>query len=184
MSVSEEKTPLKKLLSGSGSAGPSSRTTSPGFMRALGTPGRTSGSGTPGTPGSTKPPFKHLLSNSLRTQVRSPGFSSRVSNMMQMRENHPDYVRPRPVISGLSSDLQASTSFLTPPRKAATFNRSPAVVSPANGIRRRVSGLPGMATNSIFFLFPFCENSLICRQINDPSSGKHYSLPSSKGFLS
>ena len=163
MSVSEEKTPLKKLLSGPGSAGPSSRTTSPGFMRALGTPGRTSGSGTPGTPGSTKPPFKHLLSNSLRTQVRSPGFSSRVSNMMQMRENHPDYVRPRPVISGLSSDLQASTSFLTPPRKAATFNRSPAVVSPANGIRRRVSGLPalspttGLATNSIFLCFLFVK---------------------------
>ena len=27
-----------------------------------------------------------------------------------------------------------------------------------------------------FFMFPFCEKSLICRQINNPSSGKHYSL--------
>ena len=38
---------------------------------------------------------------------------------------------------------------------------------------------PGLATNSIFFWFLFCEKSLICLegQINDSSSGKHYSLP-------
>ena len=37
----------------------------------------------------------------------------------------------------------------------------------------------GLATNSIFFLFPFRENSLICLEgkINDPSAGKHTSLP-------
>ena len=37
----------------------------------------------------------------------------------------------------------------------------------------------GLTTKS-HFLFPFCENSLIClegKQINDPSSGKHCSLP-------
>ena len=39
--------------------------------------------------------------------------------------------------------------------------------------------LTGLATDSIFFLFPVCKKiiDLPGGKINDPSSGKHYSLP-------
>ena len=36
------------------------------------------------------------------------------------------------------------------------------VTKSANHAKSYVSTYPGLATNSIFFPFPFCENSLIC----------------------